>query len=57
MKLGDMVKSATDALGIPQCGPCRNRQQKLNKLDDRIRQGFERRFQRRAPTPKDPHKP
>lgn len=29
--LGDLVKKATDALGIPQCGGCQERQKKLNE--------------------------
>lgn len=29
--LGDTIKKATDALGIPQCGGCKKRQDKLNK--------------------------
>ena len=36
-RLGDAVKSVTEALGIPQCPPCEERQRKLNALDDRIR--------------------
>jgi hypothetical protein len=28
--LGDLVKSLTDALHIPQCGGCRDRQEALN---------------------------
>jgi hypothetical protein len=29
---GDLVKRATDALGIPQCGGCAQRQALLNRL-------------------------
>ena len=34
MKLGDAVKSVTEAIGIPQCEPCKQRQQRLNELSD-----------------------
>jgi hypothetical protein len=34
MKLGDAIKSVTEAIGIPQCEPCKERQQKLNELSD-----------------------
>ena len=34
MKIGDGVKKVTDALGIPQCGACKERQRKLNELGD-----------------------
>lgn len=34
MKLGDSVKSITNALGIPQCKGCKRRQKRLNKLGD-----------------------
>lgn len=34
MRLGDAVKSVTDALGIPQCDSCKERQKKLNDLSD-----------------------
>ncbi len=30
--LGDTIKKVTDALKIPQCGACKRRQQKLNRL-------------------------
>lgn len=30
--LGDIVKSITDALHIPQCGGCKKRQEKWNKV-------------------------
>jgi hypothetical protein len=30
--LGDSIKRITDAMKIPQCGGCRRRQQKLNRL-------------------------
>jgi hypothetical protein len=30
--LGDTIKKVTDALKIPQCGACKKRQQKLNRL-------------------------
>lgn len=30
--LGDTIKKVTDALHIPQCGACKRRQQKLNKM-------------------------
>jgi hypothetical protein len=30
--LGDSIKKVTDALHIPQCGACKRRQQKLNRL-------------------------
>ena len=30
MGLGDLVKKATDALHIPQCGGCQERQDSLN---------------------------
>jgi hypothetical protein len=30
--LGDTVKKITSAMGIKQCGPCKRRQQKLNRL-------------------------
>lgn len=29
--LGDMVKRVTDALHIPQCGGCKERQERLNE--------------------------
>jgi hypothetical protein len=29
---GDTIKKVTDALQIPQCGACKQRQQKLNRL-------------------------
>lgn len=29
--LGDTIKKATDFLGIPQCGGCKERQEMLNK--------------------------
>lgn len=32
MRLGDAVKRATDAMGIPQCEECKRRQQWLNSL-------------------------
>lgn len=32
MKLGDTVKKLTDALGIPQCPACAERQHWLNQL-------------------------
>jgi len=34
MKIGDKVKKVTDALGIPQCGGCKERQAALNRLGD-----------------------
>lgn len=30
--LGDSIKKVTDALGIKQCGGCKKRQEKLNRL-------------------------
>jgi hypothetical protein len=30
--LGDTIKKVTDALHIPQCGACKKRQEKLNRL-------------------------
>ena len=30
--LGDTIKKVTNKLGIKQCGGCKNRQQKLNRL-------------------------
>lgn len=30
--LGDTVKKVTDKLGIKQCGGCKRRQEKLNRL-------------------------
>ena len=30
--LGDTIKKITNALNIPQCGACKQRQQKLNRL-------------------------
>jgi hypothetical protein len=30
--LGDSIKKVTDALKIPQCGACKRRQEKLNRL-------------------------
>tara|TARA_Y100000114_G_scaffold130512_1_gene128343 strand:+ start:2606 stop:2815 length:210 start_codon:yes stop_codon:yes gene_type:complete len=30
--LGDSIKRVTDALKIPQCGGCKRRQEKLNRL-------------------------
>lgn len=30
--LGDSIKKVTDLLKIPQCGPCKRRQEKLNRL-------------------------
>ncbi len=30
--LGDTVKKITNAVGIKQCGACKRRQQKLNRL-------------------------
>ena len=30
--LGDSIKKVTDALGIKQCGGCKRRQEKLNRL-------------------------
>jgi hypothetical protein len=30
--LGDVVAAATKAVGIRQCGPCRKRQEALNRL-------------------------
>ena len=30
--IGDSIKKVTDALKIPQCGGCRRRQEKLNRL-------------------------
>lgn len=30
--LGDTIKQVTNALGIKQCGGCKRRQEKLNKL-------------------------
>ncbi len=30
--LGDTIKKITEALKIPQCGACKRRQQKLNRL-------------------------
>ena len=30
--LGDTIKKVTDALRIPQCGACKQRQVKLNRL-------------------------
>jgi len=30
--LGDSIKVITDTLRIPQCGACKRRQQKLNRL-------------------------
>ena len=30
--LGDTVKKITNKLGIPQCGACKKRQAKLNRL-------------------------
>lgn len=29
---GDLVKQLTERLGIPQCGPCKKRQENLNRL-------------------------
>lgn len=36
MKLGDAVKKVTDAVGIPQCGGCAERQRRLNELHARL---------------------
>ena len=30
--LGDVVAKVTDALGIPKCEPCKQRQEKLNNM-------------------------
>lgn len=30
--LGDSIKKVTEALRIPQCGACKRRQEKLNRL-------------------------
>lgn len=30
--LGDTIKKVTEALHIPQCGACKRRQEKLNRL-------------------------
>jgi hypothetical protein len=30
--LGDTIKKVTDAVGIKQCGACKRRQEKLNKM-------------------------
>lgn len=30
--LGDTIAKTTEKLGIPQCGSCKQRQQKLNKI-------------------------
>jgi len=30
--LGDSIKKVTDILHIPQCGACKRRQEKLNRL-------------------------
>lgn len=30
--LGDTIKKMTDAVGIKQCGACKKRQEKLNKM-------------------------
>ena len=30
--LGDTIKNVTDRVGIPRCGGCKKRQEKLNKL-------------------------
>jgi len=30
--LGDTIKKVTDTLGIKQCGKCKKRQEKLNKM-------------------------
>ena len=30
--VGDTIKKVTDALRIPQCGACKRRQEKLNRL-------------------------
>ena len=30
--LGDSIKKVTEALKIPQCEPCKRRQEKLNRL-------------------------
>ena len=32
LKLGDKIASVTDALGIPQCGGCKKRQNYLNNM-------------------------
>jgi|FreactcultureFD7_1027221.scaffolds.fasta_scaffold00620_14 hypothetical protein len=36
MKIGDSIKKLTDALGIPQCDECKERQRKLNEFSDWI---------------------
>lgn len=36
MKLGDGVKKITDALGIPPCDACKERQAKLNDWGDSL---------------------
>ncbi|MFA9262923.1 MAG: hypothetical protein ACEQSB_06280 [Undibacterium sp.] len=33
-RLGDLIKSMTDKLGIEQCESCKERQEKLNKLSE-----------------------
>lgn len=40
MKLGDAVKKVTDAMGIPQCGGCADRQRRLNELSDKLSRVF-----------------
>lgn len=42
MRLGDKVKSLTDALGIQQCEECRKRQEWLNSLGKDLSEVFSR---------------
>jgi len=34
--LGDTIKRATDALGIPSCGKCQKRREALNKMTENL---------------------
>lgn len=36
MRLGDGVKAITEAVGIPQCDACKQRQEWLNGLGERL---------------------
>ena len=47
MKLGDAVKKVTDAAGIPQCSKCKQRQEKLNEIGERVEQQLRQRFRAR----------
>lgn len=42
MRLGDGVKKVTEALGIEQCEPCKERQKKLNELGDWLSNVFKK---------------